>query len=79
MNDNIDVNSDDVLDAERGEPMNELTQKNVLALLEARFDTLPPDTVLVPSGVCPICQTSPCNAVNHSCLSGCFSRPQGVV
>jgi hypothetical protein len=45
------------------EPMNEETQKNVLAHLQARFDALPPGTVLVPARVCPICQARPCNAV----------------
>jgi len=38
---------------------------DVLDHLQRRFAALPPGTVLVPPGVCRICQTNPCNAANH--------------
>jgi hypothetical protein len=38
----------------------------LLAYLQARFDALPPGTVLVAPATCAVCETGPCNAVNHN-------------
>jgi hypothetical protein len=48
MSDDKVLNGVHVFDAEDGEIMNEKTQNDVLADLQARFDALPPGTVLVP-------------------------------
>jgi hypothetical protein len=45
--------------------MNEKTQKDVLAHLQAKDDALPAGTVLVPPATCPVCATAPCNALHH--------------
>jgi len=47
LDDNV-VNDSHVFDKEDGVPMIEKTQGDVLAHLQARFDALPPGTVLVP-------------------------------
>lgn len=45
--------------------MNEHTEKDVLADLQAKSDGLPAGTASVPPANCQVCGTGPCNAVNH--------------
>jgi hypothetical protein len=52
------------MEEEMSDPMNENTQKDVLAHLQVRSDVPTPDCILVPD-VCPICQTNSCDAVNQ--------------
>lgn len=45
--------------------MNEKTQKDALADLQAKSDGLPAGTVIGAPVTCQVCGTDPCNAVNH--------------
>jgi len=61
-----------MLDAECGEAMNEMTQNDLLADLQAKFVGLPAGTVLVPPATCQVCGANQRNrADNHEYEAEC--------
>lgn len=56
--------------------MNEESGKKLLEHLQARFNALPPGTVLVPPETCTVCGTNPCNADNPENIAYFWVCPQ---
>lgn len=80
MSDEKVVNDGHVFNAECGEPIYEKTQKDVLAHSQAKFDALPPGTVLVPPATCPVCGANPCDSAdNHEYEAECGTAAERLL